>query len=445
METGIPGDATQRVMNVGDPVAPALPPIVLDRLNRVLLGPDGARVELPYLSLRLLEALAAVSPAFVRSDELLERVWPDTHISADVLKQRVRLLRVALAGAGYDARLLDSVRGEGYALRARLVDADAAIADGPAPSGTPVTVAPPAPAAGGASHRAAWRRFLPASLVLLALVAATMLWVRGGADARGRGAALATLGPSPVRLGIVAPVGSSAAARLLDLLGNTPNLLLVPLSLTGSPAGTDACPTTALLHLCLSVLPTAGGNTIAVTQRRTGALVLRETVDASSSIELAALRVAQLAAPGALRWLGGSPRGDVVFDQYRGAMRALEQCDSVVRSESLTGLRRIALQSPDFLPARALLAALAVEAAGATNDGAQVARMTAEAAAILSRTPDFPLAYLAIARGAALRGDTAAGRVAMSRAVRLLPVLTHFYDESAMPRTPTRCAGTAAN
>ena len=30
--------------------------IVLDRLNRVLIGPDGARVELPFLSLRLLES-----------------------------------------------------------------------------------------------------------------------------------------------------------------------------------------------------------------------------------------------------------------------------------------------------------------------------------------------------------------------------------------------------
>ena len=65
--------------------------------------------------------------------------------------------------------------------------------------------------------------------------------------------------------------------------------------------------------------------------------------------------------------------------------------------------------------------------------------MVEEAAAVLTRMPDLPLAHLALARGAALRGDTVSARVAMTRALRLLPVLDRCYDESAMPRAPSRC------
>lgn len=443
------------MVNVSDSPSPALPAIAVDRLNRVLIGPEGTRVELPYLSVRLLEALAASSPGFVSSDALLGRVWPDTHIGPDALKQRVRLLRVSLTDAGYDARLLDGVRGEGYALRARLMDAPPAMAEARAPVLAPAPAPVLAPVLadrlGGTSSGdrnstvAAVRRVVPAALILLVIAAVVTLAYRSGTERPSATSAVSALGPAPVRLGIAAHPNDTVAAQLMDLLGSTPNLLLVPVVPPVAASGADGCRETDLIHLCLSANPTADGYTLTVTQRRTGAMINRETLDPSrASIALAALRIAQFATPAVLRWLGGSGQGDVAFDHFRSAVRALQQCDTVFRSESLADLRLTAAQSPNFLPARALLAALSVDAAEAANDTGEITRATTEASAVLTRMPDLPLAHLAIARGAALRGDTVAGRVGMTRAVRLLPLLKRFYDESARPRAPRRCAGQAS-
>ncbi len=446
VQTGFPSNATQRVVNLSKSPVPALPGIVVDRLGRALIGPEGVRVELPYLSLRLLESLADVSPNFVLNATLLGRVWPDTHIGADALKQRVRLLRVSLSDAGYDAKLLDSVRGEGYALRARLIDAAVVMPDSPDQPRAEATAAGTSLVVGGHPHFATWQRILLATLVVVAMSAAATLAYRGGASGQRRESVVTTMGSAPVRVGVAALNGNPAAAQLMDLLGNTPNLLLVPVLLPGSPAGADACAATELVHLCLSVVANAGGYTIALTQRRSGAMLIRETVSASGpSLELAALRIAQFATPGVLRWLGGSGRGDVAFDLFRRALRALQECDTVLRSESIAELRQTAARSPDFLPARALLAALSVEAAGAVSDSGQIALVTAEAVAVLTRMPDLSLAQLAIARGAALRGDTVAAKVSMSRAARLLPLLDRFYDESAQPRSPSRCERPSSN
>jgi DNA-binding winged helix-turn-helix (wHTH) protein len=435
------------MVNVSDSPILGLPEVVVDRINRVLIGPEGTRVQLPYLSVRLLEALAASSPGFVSSNALLGRVWPDTHIGPDALKQRVRLLRVSLTDAGYDARLLDSVRGEGYALRARLMDAPPAMAEIPVPMLAPglADQRDGSSSTEGKATVAAVRRMVLAALLLLVSAAVVTLAYRSGTERPSGTSAAAALGPAPVRLGIAAHPNDTVAAQLMDVLGSTPNLLLVPVALPVAPDGADGCRATDLMHLCLSAMPSADGYTLTVTQRRTGAMINRETLDPSrASIALAAFRIAQFATPAVLRWLGGSGQGDVAFDHFRSAVRALQQCDTVFRSESLADLRLTAAQSPNFLPARALLAALSVDAAEAANDTGEITRATTEASAVLTRMPDLPLAHLAIARGAALRGDTVAGRVAMTRAVRLLPVLERFYDESARPRAPSRCAGQAS-
>ena len=94
--------------------------ILLQRQQRLLIGPTGLSVVIPWLTVQLLAALAERSPHFVDAKALQALVWPDTHISPDALKQRVRLARQALREAGYDPGLLDSVRGEGYALRVPL-------------------------------------------------------------------------------------------------------------------------------------------------------------------------------------------------------------------------------------------------------------------------------------------------------------------------------------
>jgi len=76
--------------------------IVLQRQQRLLIGPTGTSVVIPWLTAQLLSALSEQSPQFVEAKRLQALVWPDTHISADALKQRVRLARQALREAGYD-------------------------------------------------------------------------------------------------------------------------------------------------------------------------------------------------------------------------------------------------------------------------------------------------------------------------------------------------------
>ena len=125
-------------MNASPDAASALPTVTVDRVTRRLIGPGGRVVELPPLSIRLLEVLHASAPAFVASDQLEAAVWPDTHLSPDTLKQRVRLVRRALEEAGYDPAVLDSARGHGYALRATIVGPTSA----PEP---PWTVSAPVP------------------------------------------------------------------------------------------------------------------------------------------------------------------------------------------------------------------------------------------------------------------------------------------------------------
>ena len=108
-------------------VAPALPSetVVSERYRLADLVVDaGAKVVtrgrkslvLSPLTFDLLLALIRHSPQPVRSEELLQTVWPNEFVNEDSVWQRVRLLREALGDVAEEPRYVASVRGWGYKL-----------------------------------------------------------------------------------------------------------------------------------------------------------------------------------------------------------------------------------------------------------------------------------------------------------------------------------------
>jgi DNA-binding winged helix-turn-helix (wHTH) protein len=425
----------------GDGTARALPSITVDRLRRVLIGPAGARVELPLLSLRLLELLAAHAPGFVDARRLLTQLWPDTHIGADALKQRVRVTRRALMDAGYDPQLLDSVRGEGYALRATLVDGDAAATVASAP---PRTVEPRAPAPQGTAPPPARQRVaLVRSAALMVVALGVGAWWWSGRAPSGPAPAM---GPSPVRIGIAADVRDPLAARLTDLLSDTPHVLLVPAPQMSGHTGVDPCAAVSAVHLCLSVAPSPereGEVVVTLGQRRSGAVLLRESLATSraadSAMQGTVLRAVQFASPTVLRWLGGSGTGDYAFTQYREGVRVLGRCTSDVDSAMVAAMRAAVARAPHFHPGRAMLVFLEMERAVMAGDRAAIARRLAVADTLVAQGADVPLALIAVARGAHALGDTAHAAEATARARRAQPVLRGFLVEAGVPSLLRRC------
>lgn len=413
------------MVKAGDGAVPAMPVIVLERLTRTLHGAAGERVELPLLSLRLLETLAAERPAFVGADVLLRRVWPDTHIGADALKQRVRLLRLSLTAAGYDPQWLDSVRGEGYALRATLRDAGADLplevdARRP-PTKHPLRVTAPGWIALG----------LAACAVALLIVSALRSARPVVADA--------SIGPSPVRIGIAAPAGSVVGSELLDALAGTAHLLMVPVSPRGGlPSTALDCETASPIHLCLRVTPVVGDTarvSLSLLQLSSGAVLLRAdapTRRESEEIASFALQLAQYASPGVLRWLGGrTGDGDHAFTQFREGARLLGSCDVPARDDVIAGLRVAAERSPNFLPGRAMLVFHEIGAAVTRMDSVSVERALRDAESVVTLSADLALAHLAIARGAAMLGRDSLAWSATARALRLQPVLATIVNRSS--------------
>jgi DNA-binding winged helix-turn-helix (wHTH) protein len=103
---------------------------------------DGADLAISGLSFDLLWALVRVAPHLVALDALREQVWPGQTIGAEIVTQRVKLLRQALGDKGEKPRYILAVRGEGYRMSGAATRAAADF-------GTilmPVLVPPPVPA-----------------------------------------------------------------------------------------------------------------------------------------------------------------------------------------------------------------------------------------------------------------------------------------------------------
>ncbi len=75
---------------------------------------DEQEIPLPQLSYRLLYELVQSAPAILSQDELMTRVWGDQVVSDETLKQRIKLLRQAIADTPQHPIYIASVRGRGY-------------------------------------------------------------------------------------------------------------------------------------------------------------------------------------------------------------------------------------------------------------------------------------------------------------------------------------------
>jgi DNA-binding winged helix-turn-helix (wHTH) protein len=78
---------------------------------------DGQERRLPPLSFELLILLVRRAPDVVSRDECLATIWRGVVVGPETLKQRVKLLREALADDSRRPRYVETVRGSGYRLR----------------------------------------------------------------------------------------------------------------------------------------------------------------------------------------------------------------------------------------------------------------------------------------------------------------------------------------
>ena len=90
--------------------------IVFNPQTRSVFSLDGTPIDLPDKSLRLLVELIDASPRVVSLEDMQRKVWGSTHVSAETVRQRVKLLRAALVEAAGEGAAIRSVHGEGYAI-----------------------------------------------------------------------------------------------------------------------------------------------------------------------------------------------------------------------------------------------------------------------------------------------------------------------------------------
>lgn len=82
----------------------------------------GKALELQPLSYRLLKALAETPEQVCSVSDLIDKVWVNTQVSPETLKQRVFVLRKALDEVGFEGVTIQAVRGEGYRLIITVVE-----------------------------------------------------------------------------------------------------------------------------------------------------------------------------------------------------------------------------------------------------------------------------------------------------------------------------------
>jgi DNA-binding winged helix-turn-helix (wHTH) protein len=117
------------------------PPFRLDLLNQELW--QGAkRVPLRPKPFAVLAYLAARAGRLVPRAELVKAVWPDTHVSAAVLRGYIRDLRLSLGDDPEAPRFIETVAHRGYRFIASVSGGPALLADGQHP---PPDAEPPIP------------------------------------------------------------------------------------------------------------------------------------------------------------------------------------------------------------------------------------------------------------------------------------------------------------
>ena len=115
------------------------PPFRLDPINQCLWRrretAQDERILLPPKAFAVLRYLVAHAGQLVTQDELLEAVWPETHVQPEVLKSRIFEVRSALGDRPKTPRFIETLPRRGY----RFI---APVHDGPAVA--PALPAPPA-------------------------------------------------------------------------------------------------------------------------------------------------------------------------------------------------------------------------------------------------------------------------------------------------------------
>jgi DNA-binding winged helix-turn-helix (wHTH) protein len=91
----------------------AFGPYQLDRASGRLLC-DGRSVRMRLKTFAVLEYLATRPGRLVGKDELLDAVWPDTHVTPSVLAGCIRELRRALGDDARAARFVETAHRRGY-------------------------------------------------------------------------------------------------------------------------------------------------------------------------------------------------------------------------------------------------------------------------------------------------------------------------------------------
>ena len=86
-------------------------------------------IPLPWLSYQLLLVLCESAPAIVSQQEIIERVWPDTVVGDEALKQRIKLLRKSLGDDASSPQYIEVIRGRGYRLKPELITSASLYAD----------------------------------------------------------------------------------------------------------------------------------------------------------------------------------------------------------------------------------------------------------------------------------------------------------------------------
>jgi eukaryotic-like serine/threonine-protein kinase len=182
-----------------------------DPVRRVLLR-DGRAVAVTPKALSLLLVLLERPGEVVGKPELIQKVWPDSHVTEANLTQNVSFLRKALGERAGDRRYVATVPGQGYSFIGEVVtvvpedpvppesgrksgvypavetvetvEADEAVETGAAGEAVQPTAAPlgrPVAEVPGRATAAARRKLWEAAVILgfLALLVAAALWLRG--------------------------------------------------------------------------------------------------------------------------------------------------------------------------------------------------------------------------------------------------------------------------
>jgi TolB-like protein/DNA-binding winged helix-turn-helix (wHTH) protein len=148
----------------------------LDARNRLLIGPDGAPVNISSRAFETLYYLASHPHELHPKKRLMEAVWPNSAVEDNNLNQQISTLRKLLGEAAAEQRFIVTVTGRGYRFvqDVRPLDSIPAPADGSrASSECALDVGDAADAA--AATRPVRRQFRPAALAVVAAVAAVIL------------------------------------------------------------------------------------------------------------------------------------------------------------------------------------------------------------------------------------------------------------------------------